>query len=167
MLYLCMKKHNYPHLFCEVIITPDTYLETLPSRLGTTNAVYNQLKVDYKKKDIAWVLAATWQGPALLDTNKVDTSHKKRWNIDKQKVKKFARMMSDEGYHKPIILVSIPNSSKLICIDGHHHLLAAIKLGTQVMAYIAVVGSIKGPWETIRKNLKRGKTDANDEFDTD
>jgi len=158
-------KHPYPRVFFDIVLTPYMALGISKSVFGTTNAVYNQLKIDYRKKDISWVLAAQWSEPGLIDTGKIDMSNRKDWDIDKKKVRKFEKMMKDEGYNKPIVLVKVSNNEKMIIVDGHHHTLAAKKLGIQVMAYIAVVGSVRGPWETIRRNQKHGRTSAGNEFD--
>jgi hypothetical protein len=119
--------------------------------------VYDMLKDDYKAKDIAWVLTASWMGPVEVPLNTIDFSNKDNWQAseDVDHVQHFVEAIGKEGFAKPIILVSNPsNDNKLIIVDGHHRGLAYLQLGMPPVAYVGSVGSDFGPWSAMHDSQK-------------
>jgi len=116
--------------------------------------VFDQLKDDYKEKDIQFVLHIAWIGPVEVPLSSIDFSNKDNWQAaqpqDQEHVDMFAEKMKKEGFSKPIILVNNPsNDNKMMVVDGHHRVLAAQQNGQPVSAYIGQIGSDKGPWSKL------------------
>jgi hypothetical protein len=117
-----------------------------------SSVVYNQLVEDYKPKDIEFVKHIPWVGPQEVPLTSIDFSNKDNWQASSEpdKVDKFANMMKNEQFSKPIILVNNPsNDNKMSVVDGHHRALAAVKNNMPVSAYIGQVGSDGGPWDKL------------------
>ena len=114
--------------------------------------VYDLLAEDYNDKDIQWVLNVPWMGPMEVPLTSIDFSNQSNWqaSAEPDKVDKFADMISDEGFSKPIILVNNPaNDNKMMVVDGHHRALAYQQNGQPVQAYVGQVGSNDGPWSKL------------------
>ncbi len=119
--------------------------------------VFKTISGDYKDKDIQWIFHCAWIGPVEVPTSTIDTSNSDNWQAtqDTDHVQHFVDMIDDGQQLKPIILVNNPsNDSKLICVDGHHRLLASIQSGIPVVAYVGQVGSDTGPWDTLHDGQK-------------
>jgi len=125
------------------------------SAAGVADTVYELLKDDYSEDDIDWVKAAHWEGPLMVSLDQIDFQNAEQWSAtdDPDKVDDFTQKIAD-GHMKPIVLVNEPNDNKLRIIDGHHRALAYQKLGQPVMAYVAHVGTVGGPWEAMHSSQK-------------
>jgi len=126
------------------------------SAAGVADTVYALLKDDYSEDDIDWVKAAHWEGPLMVSLDQLDFQNAEQWSAttdDPGKIDDFVQKIAD-GHMKPIVLVNEPNDNKLRIIDGHHRALAYQRLGQPVMAYVAHVGTVGGPWEAMHSSQK-------------
>lgn len=113
------------------------------------DAVYKMLAEDYPKKDLDWVMSATWNGPQAVPLNQIDWQ-RGDWKVDPDHIQDFVKKFKKNGYLKPAILVNEANDRLLFVADGHHRTATARKLGIPANAYVATVGSSSGgPWEVM------------------
>lgn len=132
------------------------------SNSGVTESVHRLLLEDYPSESLAWVRAATWEGPIEVPLDEVDFSNQDQWAAtdDAERVQMFVDRIK-AGDRKPIVLVNEPNNEKLIIIDGHHRALAYLKLGQPVYGYVATVSTVTGQWDELHDSQrKKGKEAA-------
>jgi hypothetical protein len=107
--------------------------------------IFDQLKEDYNPKDIKWVLQCAAKGPMAVPLSDIDFGNAANWQASQEpdKVQKFADMIANEGFDKPIILANVKsNNNKMIILDGHHRALAYQQSGQPAMAYVLEVGQL-------------------------
>lgn len=125
--------------------------------------VYDQLADDFPKPTVEWVLDKDikWEGPIAVDISQVDFDNVHRWSAwnDDDKVNRFEKKIK-KGKLKPVVLVRRPHKSKLIVVDGHHRSLASKRIGASVLAYVAHVKDVIGPWDTMHDSQNRLRTAA-------
>lgn len=121
--------------------------------------VYRMLLEDYRPEDIAWVRAAQWTGPNEVPLESIDFSGRDDWNASDEpdRVQHFADKIANEGFVKPIVLVSEPNDDRFVIVDGHHRALAYEQLEQSPMAYVASVGTVTGPWSDMHSSQRKKK----------
>lgn len=131
--------------------------------------VYTQLAKNFPAPAIRWVKDATsWHGPAGIDPDRIDTSAMDTWDASKNPVKvgelraKIRRKAATGGHVKPAVLVHTPGNPRLIVADGHHRVLAQMKEGGSVWAYVGHVDSDTGPWDELHARDKRGQSGSRD-----
>lgn len=135
---------------------PDAHLSNSASQKAAQD-VYDQLIEDFPTEALAWVKTAAWQGPMRVPLTQIDFSNKDTWAASNEpdKVSDFSTKIN-KGVLKPIVLVNEPNNEKMICLDGHHRLLAYEQLGRDALAYVATVGSESGPWMQLHNKQSDG-----------
>jgi hypothetical protein len=133
------------------------------STSGIADKVYDQLKDDYSEDLIQWVKAANWQGPLEINMNQIDDSNMGNWDAVKNpkrqpQIKDFEQQMSETDENKPIILINLPDDSKLQLADGHGRFTAAHNINKPtITAYVAEVGSMKGEWDQMHRLQRQGE----------
>lgn len=134
------------------------FLETVPHAFTTkqgrmdsdsiATAVRAQMENDYEPELLDWVLSAHWTGPKRVPLDRIDFSNQDKWQATHDPV--HVKVMKDrieQGIEKPIILVKIPSSKKMLIVDGHHRGTAYDQLEKNPRAYIATVTTDHGPWD--------------------
>ena len=119
--------------------------------------VYDLVKGDYKDKDIAWILTASWIGPVEVPLSSIDFTNKDNWQAsdDVEEVKHFVDKISNDDFKKPIIVVNNQANDNLMSIvDGHHRGLAYLELNMPALAYVGQVGSDTGDWTAMHDSQK-------------
>jgi hypothetical protein len=107
---------------------------------------------DFPESALGWVKSVPWRGPTKIQTAKIDYSNRAKWHASKpedaDRVAKFAEMIKSGEGVKPIVLVQKPDGSKAMIVDGHHRALAYRQAGSKlVLAYVAKVSKVVGPWD--------------------
>jgi hypothetical protein len=102
--------------------------------------VYTQLAKDFPINAINWVKNTKWEGPLEVPLHQIDFSDQINWKAshEPKKVNVHAKLI-EQGQHAPIILGKIPGKELYSVLDGHHRLLAFVKLGQTPLAYIGEV----------------------------
>lgn len=118
---------------------------------GPTDEVYEQMCEDFPEDAISWVKSAPWRGPSKVSLDQIDFSNRSKWQAsqpsDAPRVQKFSQALESGEEVKPIVLVQKPKG-KAIIVDGHHRALAARGVGAKtILAYVAKVTTIEGPWD--------------------
>ena len=134
----------------------DEALKRLDSSAIAT-AVHAQMAQDYEPELLDWVLSAHWRGPKRVSLDKIDFENQDKWQATHDPVH-VATMKSriESGIERPIILVKIPSSKKLIVVDGHHRSTAYQQLDKNPKAYIAEVTTDHGPWDNLHTMQREG-----------
>lgn len=127
------------------------------STAGIAETVYQQLLEDYPTDSLKWVRAATWDGPMDVPLDQVDFSNRDKWQASQEpdRIQFFVDKIQ-AGDMKPVVLVNEPNNNKLIIIDGHHRSLAYEQLQRPIRAFVATVGTVKGPWDEMHASQRDG-----------
>lgn len=131
------------------------------------DVVYSQLVDDYPADAISWVHDATWTGPVQVSVDQIDMSSRSSWQASDEpdKVDRFKRKIKHKTGKgkpvKPVVLVQTPKNSKLIVVDGHHRTLAYEGLGMPVTAWIGLVNTEKGQWNTMHTKQYPNDYDKN------
>jgi phage-related protein (TIGR01555 family) len=121
-------------------------------------AVYDQLLEDYPATSLGWILSGHWEGPKAIATKDIDTANSDQWQASKDPLDSYEEKIK-AGKLKPAILVKLPGKKKLYVVDGHHRMLASAKLKRPLMAYVATVHTLHGPWEALHSmQSKSGKS---------
>jgi hypothetical protein len=121
----------------------------------SAQAAYDRLASRFPTSKLGWVKSATWTGPLNVGTDQIDTDHLAEWTAshdgpDIDRLRKKLRKRAGAGEHlKPAVLVRTPGSTKDVIVDGHHHILAAMKEGRPVWAYVAHTDATTGPWDVL------------------
>jgi phage portal protein BeeE len=133
----------------------------LEARGGAKRAAYRALRSDFPPGAVAWAKDADWSGPAKVPVSRIDTSNKQNWAAwgDDANISHFRKQVR-KGTVNPVTLVRRPGVKKLLIPDGHHRLLAAMEEGEPVLAYIATVGTVKGPWDAMHRAQRAGPSEA-------
>lgn len=126
---------------------------------GIAETVYRMLSEDYEATDIEWVRSAKWTGPVEVPLSSIDFQNRDDWRAsdEEDRVDHFVEKIANEGFAKPVVLVNEPNDDLLMIADGHHRVLAYEKLDQPVMAYVAEVGTIEGPWTAMHASRRKSK----------
>lgn len=112
---------------------------------------------DYPPSAMAWMHHAAWSGPVAVPLDHIEPMMKWMDGASPDHVQDFVKRRQDGKKLKPVLLVKRPGHDKLLLVDGHHRYLAEAELGEPVRAYIGVVGSDEGPWETMHDQQYPGR----------
>lgn len=119
------------------------------AKRDTVAKVIEQLQQDYSPDAMGWVHHATWMGPLDIRLDHIDmTGLNKLFGRSQVDVDKFRKRIV-KGKSKPVILVKTPGCDHLKIIDGHGRTAAYSQLDQPVRAYVGVVDTEHGPWDTM------------------
>ncbi len=128
-------------------------------KLTARQRVWNRLSRNFPAADLGWVTDSTteWDGPLSVPADHIDINDEHQWDgvTDRAKVARIKKRYRRTGKMKPAVLVRAPGSGKDAVIDGHHHILAAAKLGHPATAYVAHVASATGTWQVLANRQHR------------
>lgn len=131
-------------------------------RAASTLAVkiYKQEAEDFKDAAISWIKSSKvtrWE-ERKVSLSEIDFSNVKNWQASKDpdRVDKFVKLIKEEGYDKPVLLVKRPAHNKLMVVDGHHRVLAWKKLSKPVPAFVGYLTQEHGPWDKMH-NMQGNK----------
>jgi hypothetical protein len=105
------------------------------------HAVHAEMSESFPGHAIEWVKHTDWSGPKHVPAEQIDMADQDSWSAshDPQKVAKIANKLRKGKKPKPMILVKVKGKNRMIAVDGHHHLLAAIKAGVVPTAYVGEI----------------------------
>jgi hypothetical protein len=88
-----------------------------------------------------WVKNADWKGPVTVQPSTIDMDDEHSWAAwhDPLKVAKVAKKIENGKHVKPAILIKVKGKHRLITVDGHHHVLGAIKANADPAAYVGTI----------------------------
>lgn len=119
------------------------------NKRDTASKVIEQLQKDYPPDVMGWVHHAQWMGPLDILESHIDlTGYDKLFGRSQYDVDRFKDLIQ-AGKAAPVILVKTPGSPFLKIVDGHGRTAASCQLGIPVRAYVGVVSSDHGDWETM------------------
>lgn len=136
-------------------------LEHTP-KLTVAQKVWNQLSRNFPATSLDWVKDTGWE-LAWVHPGDIATEDTAEWaaSHDPKTVSRIRRKLRRGGKVAPVVLVRTPGSHADIIVDGHHRVLAAMKEGHMVRAYVGHVNSSTGGWQTLAtRQHRRAETAA-------
>lgn len=119
------------------------------AKRDTVSKVIEQLQRDYPPDVMHWVHHAQWMGPLGILQSHIDmTGYDKLFGHSQFDVDSFKRQI-ESGTCRPVILVKTPSNPLLKIVDGHGHTAAYCQLGMPIRAYVGVVNSDHGDWDSM------------------
>lgn len=136
-----------------------TFKATAAHDVASAAKVHKLMAESFPDKAIDWVHSAAWQGPVKVDTSKLDMDDQNSWaaSHDHDRVGKYQDDMEAGKKMKPAVLIREPGKTRMIVVDGHHHVLAAVHAGMKLRAYVGTVqaGDVAAAMQTHSSQLPK------------